>query len=234
VPRWSAIPEAGLGHVHGRTVTEKDGSFRLGGLGAIAYDFVVEAPPPFVSRHIVRTEGGRTLEVTVVDGMRPVITVLDEDGSPVPHAAVLLKNRRKTVLETVRTNEQGIVRFGRIDTRARFTLEVRPQLRMIYARIEDWAPADTTVRLDRTYALSGTVRSKGGAPTSRAELYYNTAQDGIWRWVRVRPDGTYLIEGLRLPYLTLKVVPLGGDPEDTVYPVTYARAGPDEVDLLVP
>lgn len=204
--------------------TTADGSFRVGRVGEGPCSIEVDVPPDFVTPEPVASVGGaRGVEVVLSKGVVVTVTVLDEEGKPVPRASVRAaplgtRSWRAGAEET--TDQEGEARLAGLDGslvhRLRVDLWERRGAFLPWSR-EDWRPADTTVRLERgqnrNRAVSGWVRDTTGQPIEGA-LVCPCDDEQCFSPETTHADGTFTVEDLGAGDVTLEAtVPglLSGD-----------------------
>jgi protocatechuate 3,4-dioxygenase beta subunit len=160
-------------------VTGPDGSFRVGRLGDGEQLVHVRPPPGYVSPDPVRAMAGATgVDVVLQRGAAVRVTILDAGGKPVRGATVgtWSKGRDRVTAPAV-TDGLGVARLDGLAPEERVGLWVHPPRGRSDVRakhVEDWAPRDETVRLDRAFTFRGRVVDLAGKPVPGATVLHES------------------------------------------------------------
>lgn len=135
------------------------------------------------------------------------------------------------------TAQDGSVLLRGLDPDLTFTLLVRPpgardDVRL--SRQDAWRPADTEVRLERGYVVSGSIRDAAGKPVAGARLLRKTGETS-WSGAPTNGDGTFRVTGLEAGPVTLRASAPGAAGRQEAAPgseITVA-AGTENVVLTV-
>ncbi len=169
-----------------RARSDAGGAFHIGRVGPEPSRIYVYAPPGFALPEPMTADGGtRGLAIRLHRGVSPTITVLDADGHPVSGALVSASVApHEWYLESPNSivtslNEGGIARTGALGTVGLVSLDPdqtydlyvgipRGRTDILGLDTPAWKPADTTIRLPRTYKVAGVVRDTEGHAVSDA------------------------------------------------------------------
>jgi hypothetical protein len=138
-----------------------------------------------------------------------------------------------------RTGADGVVRLSGLDPSVAYELSAGPRTETFFdARRDRWTPADTTLRLERAYSVSGFVRSSAGSPLPTARVLVRSPHDG--RNPERGADGSFRLEGLHRGDCVELAADVRGwgdridDQSDAKPAWTKATAGDTGVVLVVP
>lgn len=195
--------------VHGKTITDDSGSFRIGGTGALPYRLVVEPPRPYLPHDALPVVGGRSdITITLDEGVVPVFTVLDPDGKPVADAEITLAWGEWNGLYTG-TDASGRAVLAPIQPDFRGRLTVKPSFwddDRLQAYSRDWvATSETRITLRSANSISGQLVDWDGRPVA-APIWYRPAEGmgdrladltgSHWQTTYSDETGRFLIDGL--------------------------------------
>ncbi len=196
--------------VFGWTTTEEDGSFELAGLADGTYFLSVHAgggpfQQPLTLEPTEVKAGAKDIEVRLPSTSAVRITVVDEEGAPVPGVRVsaspeVFPTNRGTVSNpSARTGTDGVAELQGLDAERLYELEVdlmhasgRAGALSSYKQ-GHWSPADTRIVLEKGWVLQGVVHDKERKPV-QATVWLRKKNG--WRSFPTKADGTFGIAGL--------------------------------------
>jgi len=221
--------------------TGVDGAFDVGGLGDFTYRLSFTVPPGFAPTMPVKTPAGTTgVEVRLSRGLEPVVTVRDASGRPLEgcgvHANVLSAGPMPVAPSlSATTSAAGTAKLPPLDPTARYMLQVDPPADrddLLRSWTRDWTPADTMLRLEPAFSVTGIVRDAAGSALSGATVTYTTQPYGS-RTVLSAADGTFRVGGLSArAKVSLRAV-ARGDTDRGEGDAVEATAGDANVALVV-
>ncbi len=238
------------GYFHATARTDASGSFRFAGLGNTAYRLSLRLPKHLTSDAVTIVAAGASEVVLTTRGsVRPVLTILDSNGKPVPSASVGLlppgsdprdRDRiadRAEIPDVVQTDDRGVAVLGPLDPGALFLLTVNPPKSRpeLNAEIVDgWLGHDETRTLGIERLLRGRVRDPSGAVMvgiEGLEVVCTTNTRGGGRSAVVGSDGTFLLKGVA-PGEVMLIPHYRESPTSMRSPQSKAfAAGADDVDV---
>jgi len=240
------------------TRTAEDGSFRIASLGDGPHILTVGPPEPFVAiapQSVVA--GTEDLRLVLRRGVSALVTVLDGEGRPVQGAGVYVQGgdaqdaggiaaddafdqilgllRNAPGREELRTGVMGTVRLPPLDPEQSYRVRVvgpREGADLAEATLDDWRPAATTVRLARSWTVTGGVHDEQGLPMPRARVNART-ESAAQRFATADEEGRFEVRQLEAGAVVLRAKASGGAslPEG---PEVQARAGDQDVVLVAP
>jgi hypothetical protein len=235
-PDGTAVPRAALtlidvtGQQTGRDTGGQDGRYALATPGPGSYVLIVAAGghrPRAVS--VTVAERPVELEIVLGGAGRLAGTVLTEDGTPVPDAAVTLSDAQGEVVAGTRSGREG----GYVLTdlvAGEYTLAVSaPAFRPAALPVGVQASRETRqdIALAGGAMLRGTVRASGGRPVEDARVTLLDAAGNVVHTLVTGPEGTFRFADLSSGEYT--VMASGYPPVATVLHV--ADGGRTERDL---
>ena len=160
------------GRVHGEATSGADGTFEIRGLGDFAYELEATPPATFAPPADVPVRGGADdVAIVLKKGLRPRVTVLGPSGFPVPRATVSVEGQGVDPVAEAATGDDGVATLPVLGGRGPFRLSVSPPSDAValLAKTVDWTPsAETTVRLENSFTITGTIVDADGAPVPNA------------------------------------------------------------------
>jgi protocatechuate 3,4-dioxygenase beta subunit len=192
-----------------KTRTDASGVFRIGRLADVEHDVTVAPPPEFMAPlGLSLAAGTKGVEVRLRAALVVHVTVLDGAGRPVPQATVTFHGSGATTWSATgdaRTDERGVARLGGLDAAGLYDVDVRVDGRsdLAPARIREWTPADTTVRLAHARKVKGVIRDRAGQPVTGAHVFATVGESTTWS-PSTGADGRFSIEGLATGELVLR------------------------------
>jgi protocatechuate 3,4-dioxygenase beta subunit len=159
--------EGGAGFLYAPDVwSDGEGRFRIGSLGPGAYDIVVKTRAHGLRAVRDVAAGRHDVIVTVDEGTRAAITVVDDEGRPVAGAMVRARSGDGSKAQEAKTDARGIAHLTGLPTEEDLQLRVESDEdeELGGTTIEAWRPADTTVRVPTLRIVSGRVEDSAGRP----------------------------------------------------------------------
>ncbi len=155
-------------------LTSGDGAFRLGGLDDGEFLVKFDVPKDYAPVEPVLHNGGaKGIEVVVSRGTRARVSVTDDAGEPVADAVVTASSALRTV--HAYTSADGVAVLIGLAPAATYRLNIRLQGDRAADAFpfddDEWSPADTAVRLQRSYSVRGTIRDPRGDPVPGAAVW---------------------------------------------------------------
>lgn len=194
---------------HGEAVSAADGGFTIRGLGDLDYTLVTQAPAEFLQPEKRTAHGGATgVEIVLVAGVRPRVTVLAPDGSAVAGARVSADAADDPWGQRgadARTDRDGVASLRALSSNGRFSLRVDPPegSDLLPHAAESWpVAAETTVRLEQGLTITGVVIGPDGAPLPRFRVAY-TSTDGRGRSESTDDAGRFRLGPMRAGEVTV-------------------------------
>jgi len=221
---------------HADAASGERGEFRLRGLSAGPWRLRVDPPAGYATPEPVPVRGGATdVRIVLRAGALPLVTVLDDEGEPVPglYLRIAKEGGGGTVVNPYlcRTDAEGRVRIEGLDPAKRYRLSISPGPRFLRKTIDPWNPRDTVIRLERAYEIAGEVRNGDGGAV-RARVYWRRSGEEEWRWEWSWPEKGFRVERVPEGRYELKALPPDRrDPEDPAFPAVTVRAGEEAVTL---
>jgi protocatechuate 3,4-dioxygenase beta subunit len=238
--------------------TGEDGTFRVGPLGDGPHVLTVAPPEPFVAPAPQRVvAGSEDLRIVLRRGVSALVTVLDGDGRPVPGAAVFVQEGGSRAAESVavddaadqllgllrdaperhelRTGVTGTVRLPPLDPEQGYSVRVvgpRTGVSLAEVTLEGWRPAATTVRLARSWTVTGLVQDEQGLPMPGAYVQART-ESAAERFAVADPEGRFEVRQLEAGAVVLSAKASAGPPVPAG-PEVRAKAGDQDVLLVAP
>jgi RNA polymerase sigma factor (sigma-70 family) len=221
--------------------TGPDGAFDVGGLGDFTYRLSFTVPSGFAPAMPVKAAAGTTgVEVRLLRGFEPVVTVLDASGRPLEGCRVYAMVASTGPMPaapslSATTSAEGAAKLPPLDRTGRYTLQIDPpegRDDLLHTWSRDWTPADATFRLEQAFSIAGVVRDAAGSPLSGATVTYTT-QPFASRTVLCADDGTFRVGGLAArAKVSLRAV-ARGDVDRGEGDAVEATAGDANVSLVV-
>ena len=196
-PRESAYDPVGRAPHLARP--DASGAFQCVGLAEGDYELSVDRAPaefePYESS-VVRA-GTTGVDVVFRVGLSALVTVLDATGAPldvtmveVETTAIDREGRDPRLpghfYRSYFTDSTGIARVIGLRAGVAYSLRVEAPGHFVFDRAP-WTPADTTIRLDRAYTVTGVVKDPDGAPVPQASVYWS-APGARQQWRAVEAD----------------------------------------------
>jgi Carboxypeptidase regulatory-like domain len=209
-----------------RAISGGDGSFRLGRLRDGEYSLDVVPPDGFQRpAPTLVTAGTSDVTITLAAGVGLMVTILDDEGRPVPDATVSAGGQFAT------TDSAGRAWLMGLDASRTYRLAARdedPGHGSVVTK--DWRPEPVTLTLPRVWFVRGVVRSPGGAPRPHAKLQWRRADEERWREFEARgTNAGFLIEGLGEGEIVIHAASMYGSLTDPDLPETRVATGTDGV-----
>ncbi len=230
---------------HATARTDATGAFRLNGLGDDEYTLSVEAAAEFAPYDGPSVRAGvKGVDVSLKSGVAAVITVLDAAGKPIPGATVNAQvanaddrrrgSRNSAWSKGAPTDATGTARLAGLATGVTYRLDVQVAEYVGFSQ-SPWAPADTTVRLERAFTVSGIVKDKAGKPVARANVQWTKDRaGGSWSGNQANEDGRFTLTGLGAGEVYLRaVIGWNFQPDAAKDEPVRALAGAKDVVLIV-
>jgi 5-hydroxyisourate hydrolase-like protein (transthyretin family) len=211
--------------------TDRNGRFRLDGLGPGEYRIRVSRGPGFTPPDPVSARAGATdVELTLIEITSAEITILDWQGRPVP--GVDVGSDRVSAVSDAR----GVAALDGLDPRGGHALvvappETRPDL--AEARIAGWKPGNETIRLERLWAIAGIVRDEQGRGVAGAKVWLLPRMPHYGKTAMTGSDGTFRIAGIPAGRRLLSVKIGKAKGRDTGVHEIEVHTGQTDLDLAV-
>lgn len=190
----------------GVVFADSAGAFRFEGAGDREYAIEAGAAGDYFGSEKAKGRGGDTaVVVRMRKAASALVTVLDSAGKPVAGAAVdlTIPHFHDRARDVPVTNASGKARLTGLHPDGGYTLTVRPPADrgdLMPEEIEDWTPADRTVRLAPAHAFVVRVQDGSGRPVpavsvmarwgddARSFRHGDTGEDGTVGLARI-PEG---------------------------------------------
>ncbi len=200
-------------------LARSDGSFRVGGLG----DETVLLRPVadgFVGDASQVTAGATDVRLAMESALVPLVTVLTEDGRAVagasvsvyrvlaPDADAIASFPREPVFSG-ETDSNGQLRLQSLRPNGRYEVRIRPAQRgsgLLPAKLDDWQPQDTEIRLLTARLITGRVKTASGATPSEWTGSALAMLDGSSvSYATIESDGTFRLPDVPMQSVTVEV-----------------------------
>jgi hypothetical protein len=170
--------------------TDDAGAFVIIGLGSGDYDVVAQSRGDLAAPAPVRARGGATdVRIEMVRGERVTLTLVDEQGKPVPGVQVSVHRvdpRGWTRFAEGTSDGSGRYVLPPIDPSARYNVQAMPPERggLTRTTLESWSPRSQDVVLRPGFVVRGVVRDAAGNALAGVHVDVGTlwtketAQDG--------------------------------------------------------
>lgn len=185
--------------------TDESGEFRAPGLPREEVRVFVSPPLPFATpAALVVPPGTDRVEVSVEAADRAEVTVLDPAGTPVVGARVCALDKPGRCDDGALTDARGVAAVTDLRAGRKYVLHVEPSWDYLAWTQTDWTPAPTTVRLERSFGLSGFVRTPDGKPIVKAFVQHDDAGTVWWaQSTNTDEEGAFHFSRLRAGSLTI-------------------------------
>jgi hypothetical protein len=239
--------EIGSAVVQSSSVTDRDGSFRLGGLGAGEYLLQVAGGPDSPWPAPVFAQAGEDgIRIRLRSRSSARVRVLDDAGLPLRGATVsavesgigtlgddelgvlrlVLSNEAPAGMgearRSARTDASGWALLKGVDPASSHLLSVGPprdRADLLPAEISPWDAVETTVRLEKAWSIEVRTADSEGEPVASVQVEIFDGR-GTTRWRgETDEEGVCTAEGLPAGPLLLRATPPGEPP-----PATMERA----------
>jgi hypothetical protein len=238
-PLEASMPAGYLPEFHDAATTDSTGGFSFDALGEGGYRCLAKLAPPLVPAEGWTIEPGqRDGTLTTQDGITVRITVVDYDGKPVaganawPAATPGSPPPLGAMGVFPPAGTDGVITLGPFPPGATLRLQVSgPAARqdLLGTKLEAWAPADATVRLERGWTVKGVVQGPDGPVSGAVQV---KGADGAWALrAGTMRDGKFTLMQLPAGPVTIRASSM---PPGRSGPETTVEAGATDVVLTLP
>ena len=169
------------------------------------------------------------------------MTVSDDGGKPVVGASVSVvelvgaggadsEGVREVRRAPLTTDAAGSARVVGLRAGASFRLEVQAAESLGWSK-SPWAPADTVVRVERAFTVSGVVNDQAGRPVASAMVEWSKDKSN-WNGTSAGADGRFRLNGIPAGEIYLRTT-VGGRAPVAERDFVRVRAGARDVALVL-
>ncbi|MDJ0976896.1 MAG: carboxypeptidase regulatory-like domain-containing protein [Planctomycetota bacterium] len=172
--------------------TDKAGSFKLAS-GAAGARLVMELPAKYALATAVEVPpGSREVEIRLAEGQELDVSVLTEEGAPIPGARAIASLAHTPIKRSAATDERGVARIKGLEPGATYRLDILPpQGSTDFAdeTLEAWSASSTSITLPAGGRIEGRVL-QGKGPLGWATVWWKDRR-GQWRKAQADNAGRF-------------------------------------------